>query len=151
MFTKRTIATGIAATVLTVPAMLATPLAANAANTIMFPSHMQTFKVNQQPRTVNRRNLTLKRGKPVIAFGREHLSCKAWGAPAEFPSSLLLTNDGQRPIFGGERIQWTMVYNHNLRGSYTIKKTLSVGGSVSIPGVRSGTGRGARCIVAFVH
>jgi hypothetical protein len=86
---------------------------------------------------------------PVLNLGKPHLACKAWGSPADFPTGILLTNDGSMAVPKGTHIHWVMNGNDAKKGDYTLTAMLPHGKSVSAPGVPGGWGRGAPCTVSI--
>lgn len=89
------------------------------------------------------------RMKPALNLAKLHLACKAWGSPEEFPTGILLTNDGKRAVPKGTHIHWVMDGNAAKKGDYTLTAMLARGKSVSAPGVPGGWGRGAPCTVSI--
>ena len=78
---------------------------------------------------------------------KKHLSCKAWGSPAEFPHSVLLTNDGTTAIAAGTRVHYVTKGGRRY-GDYTFTKTLAHGAHVYAP-LSGDTAAGVPCTVTF--
>jgi hypothetical protein len=79
---------------------------------------------------------------------KKHLSCKAWGSPAEFPRTVLLTNDGSAVIAKGTRVHY-VTKGGKRHGDYTFTKKLVHGASVYAP-LSGDTAAGVPCTVSFV-
>ena len=113
-------------------------------------SQRQGVKSHLRPGSLSQREGMAILGRPSLRLPSPRLSCEAWGAPEEFPTSLKLSNTGATAIAAGTRIHWVMKRgNPQPSGSFIFAHTLAPGKSVVAPGVRRGYPAGAPCTVSF--